>query len=161
MTVVDIRRVSTTLSFTCLGNLLAHKCKHEPVCTRVVVVLVLVEEVQGVDGSRSQGLAPPDVPSRLCQILRDGSGVQLTSYSATPVQCRRAVLQALRHSGNSLKKYWKIQKKIWTRTGSSGLVCEDISGCKRLWNWVFVAIDFFCTDKSCVFRLYSLVFAEN
>ena len=112
MTVVDIRRVSTNLSFTCLGNLLAHKCKHEPVCTRVVVVLVLVEEVQGVDGSRLQGLAPPDVPSRLCQILRDGSGVQLTSYSATPVQCRRAVLQALRHSGNSLKKYWKIQKNL-------------------------------------------------
>ena len=43
--------------------------------------------------------------------LRDGSGVQLTSYSATPVQCRRAVLQALRHSDSSLKNIEKIQKK--------------------------------------------------
>ena len=33
------------------------------------------------------------------KILRDGSGVQLTSYSATPVQCRRAVLQSVETFG--------------------------------------------------------------
>ena len=38
-------RVSINLSCTCLGNLLAHNCKHKPACTSVVVVLVLVEEV--------------------------------------------------------------------------------------------------------------------
>ena len=65
--------------------------------------------------------------------LRGGSGIQLTSYSATPVQCRRAVLQALRHSDSSLKKYWKnTKKKIWTVTGNSGVVCEDKSGCNGL-----------------------------
>ena len=94
--------------------------------------------------------------------LRGGSGIQLTSYSATPVQCRRAVLQALRHSDNSLKKYWKnTKKKIWTGTGNSGVVCEDKSGCKGLENWAFVTIDFFCVIISCVFRLYSPVSAEK
>ena len=60
-------RVPINLSCACLGNLLAHNCKHVSACTSVVVVLVLVEEVRVVDGSRLQGLAPPDVPSRLCQ----------------------------------------------------------------------------------------------
>ena len=69
-------------------------------------------EMWGVDGSRLQGLAPPDVPTACAKILRDGSGVQLTSYSATPVQCRRAVLQALRHSDNSLINIEKTQKNL-------------------------------------------------
>ena len=38
-------RVPINLSCTCLGNLLAHNCKHVSACTSVVVVLVLVEEV--------------------------------------------------------------------------------------------------------------------
>ena len=80
---------SLSLSCTCLGNMLAHFCMNKPACTSIVVVLVLVEEVRVVDGSRLQGLAPPDVPSRPCQILRCGSWIQLTSYSTTPVQCRR------------------------------------------------------------------------
>ena len=46
--------------------MLAHYCMDKPACTSIVVVLVLVEEVRVVDGSRLQGLAPPDVPSRLC-----------------------------------------------------------------------------------------------
>ena len=46
--------------------MLAHYCMHKPACTSIVVVLVLVEEVRDVDGSRLQDLAPPDVPSRLC-----------------------------------------------------------------------------------------------
>lgn len=49
--------------------------------------------------------------------LRGGSGIQLTSYSATPVQCRRAVLQALEHSDNSLEKILKKYKKKKSEPG--------------------------------------------